>query len=118
MTIRLLAAFAAMSGVWLAASGTAAQQTPQPPPQPNSQMPPPVDRPGAFERQSQFEAGVWQNSLTQQATVITSPARLSRAERLAAMINEGKCAEAYQVALDEGDRRVARRINQICSLDR
>jgi hypothetical protein len=116
MTIRLLAAVAAMSGVWLAASGTAAQQTPQPPP--SSQTRTPIDRPGAFEQQSQFEAGVWQNSLTQQATVITSPARLSRAERLAAMINEGKCEEAYQLALDEGDRRVARRISQICSLDK
>ncbi|MBU1347077.1 MAG: hypothetical protein KKA16_09020 [Alphaproteobacteria bacterium] len=115
MTVRIFAAAAALAFASLAASAAAAQQTP--PAQPMAPQGVPIQRPGAFEQQSQFEASAWQNSLSQQAATITSPARMSRAERLAALINDGKCAEAHTIAVDEGDTRLARRISQLCSLD-
>lgn len=114
MIVRVLAAlgvFALAPEVALAAA--AIQQTPSQPP---IRAPQPR-RLSAFERQTALEGDIWRNSLSQQATVITSPARMSRAERLAEMINQGKCLEASQVAIDEGDRRLARRISQLCSLD-
>ena len=114
MTVRILAALALLILAPEAAfAAVAVQQTPAPPPV-RSPLP---RQPSAFERQMGLEGDVWRNSLTQQATVITSPARMSRAERLAELVNEGKCEEARQIAIDEGDRRLARRITQLCSLD-
>lgn len=113
MTVRILAAIALF-----AATPVAAQQT-QPPstPPPTPQGPMRLTNPSAFEQQTRLEGDIWRNSMSEQATVITSPARMSRAERLAALINEGKCEEAHAAALEEGDRRLARRIGQLCSLD-
>lgn len=112
MTLRIPALIAAV--VIPFASAAAAQQSP---PSQTPRAPVRTIQPSAFAQQSALEADIWRNSLSQQATVITSPARMSRAERLAAMINDGKCAEARQIAVDEGDRRLANRIAQLCSLE-
>lgn len=113
MTVRALTLISALL-IPLAASAAAAQQTP-----PSQPPRPPVRivQPSAFQQQTALEGDIWRNSLSQQATVITSPARMSRAERLAALINDGKCAEAHAIALAENDRRLARRISGLCSLE-
>lgn len=116
MTVRIIAVLAAMAIAPLAPSVAAAkvQETPS---TPMPQGPTRLTNPSAFEQQTRIEGDIWRNSMSEQATVITSPARMSRAERLAAMINEGKCEEAHAAAVEEGDRRLARRISQLCSLD-
>lgn len=112
MTIRIVVAIAVMA---LAPAAAIAQTQPPPPgpPQPTVF----VQRPGAFEQLAIMEGDIWRNSLSDQATVITSPARMNRAERLAVLVNAGRCPEARAIALQENDRRLARRISQICGLD-
>jgi hypothetical protein len=44
----------------------------------------------------------------------TSPARIDRAERAAALVDAGDCSGAQALAMQENDRRLARRIEQIC----
>lgn len=48
------------------------------------------------------------------AQVVASPRRIAPAERPVVLVNDGKCAEASEVALNEGDRRLARRIETVC----
>lgn len=48
-------------------------------------------------------------------TVVTSPARVARAERLADLVNAGRCAQAAMIARDERDDRLARRIEAVCT---
>lgn len=47
----------------------------------------------------------------------TSPARLRRAERVAALINAGDCAGAEALAVQERDRRLAGRVAEVCASD-
>lgn len=117
MTVRILAVAAALALASVTSTAVVAQDQPPPTPQPMPQGPMRLTNPSAFEQQTRIEGDIWRNSMSEQATVITSPARMSRAERLAAMINEGKCEEAHAVAVEEGDRRLARRISQLCSID-
>lgn len=42
-------------------------------------------------------------------------ARMDRAERLAALVNSGRCSDAYGIALTEGDHGMADRIISVCS---
>lgn len=46
-----------------------------------------------------------------------SPARMSRAERVAELINAGDCAGAYAMAREEGDRRLAHRVAGVCEIE-
>ncbi len=48
-------------------------------------------------------------------TVVTSPARVARAERLVDLVNAGQCARAEMIAREEGDTRLARRIETVCA---
>ncbi|MNT58309.1 hypothetical protein D3C72_1957360 [compost metagenome] len=41
--------------------------------------------------------------------------RLRRAQRLSSMINDGRCRDAYQLALEDGDRDMAQRIATVCA---
>lgn len=43
-----------------------------------------------------------------------SPARLSRAERIAELINARDCAGAHDLAMRENDRRLAHRVAEVC----
>ena len=40
---------------------------------------------------------------------------MERAERLAAMVNEGRCGDAFRTALNEGDPIMAQKIRAACS---
>jgi hypothetical protein len=53
----------------------------------------------------------------QAAVQNASPARMGRAERVAQMINDGNCTGAYALAREEGDRRLTRRVAEICEID-
>lgn len=53
----------------------------------------------------------------QAAVQNASPGRMSRAERVAQLINDGDCTGAYAMAKDEGDRRLASRVADICEID-
>jgi hypothetical protein len=44
--------------------------------------------------------------------------RMARAERLAALVNLGRCHEAHSVALAESDRAMADRIASVCRGER
>lgn len=48
-------------------------------------------------------------------SVVASPARVERAERLAELINSGQCGEASAIAREAGDRRMIRRIEAVCA---
>lgn len=47
----------------------------------------------------------------------TSPGRMSRAERIAELINTGDCAGAYALAREERDRRLAHRVAEVCEIE-
>lgn len=49
------------------------------------------------------------------SNTVQSPGRVERAERAAALINEGKCDEALTLARDARDQRLRRRIEAVCS---
>lgn len=54
------------------------------------------------------------NDRARQVLDNTSPARLDRAERVAVLLNGGDCTGAQALAVQENDRRLARRIGAIC----
>ncbi len=54
------------------------------------------------------------NDRTRQVLDNTSPARLDRAERVAALLDAGDCSAAQALAIQENDRRLARRVGTIC----
>lgn len=102
-----LASIGAMAGPALAQNPP---QTPSPPPRP-------VIEPRSYvENFREFEGDAWRNQMTRQATENVSPARADRANRLSAMINAGDCQGAHETAVEEGDRRMARRIAAACGL--
>lgn len=89
----------------------ATAQTPPPPS--------PVDPRGIYHDQMQSTPGIrrveserFNRALTANASV--SPARAARAERVAALINEGRCADAVALARSENDSRLARRAAAVC----
>lgn len=45
----------------------------------------------------------------------TSPERMARAERVATLLNDGKCADAAKLALNEGDQQLANAVGKVCS---
>ncbi len=45
---------------------------------------------------------------------VVAPRRMDRAERAAALINEGKCSEAVAFVRAERDRRLIRRVEELC----
>lgn len=85
-------------------------QTPPPPPSPPAV---PITH---FDGQSGVDRMQRENfsrAITNQVAG-ASPARANRAERVAALINAGKCTDAVALARDEGDRRLARRVETVC----
>lgn len=89
-----------------------AQTAPQP-------VPSPVDPRGLYHDQLQSTPGIrrveserFNRDLTANASV--SPARAGRAERVAVLINEGRCDDAVALARSENDRRLARRAAVVC----
>ena len=113
MIIRIVATVALLS-----ASSAAFAQDAQPQPLFSvQQIPPgqllPPRGPGMFDWQSHRDATL--TDLAQRRSVVASPARVSRAQRLAELINNGRCAEAHAVAADAYDARLARRVSEVCS---
>ncbi|MDY6924052.1 MAG: hypothetical protein SWI22_08850 [Pseudomonadota bacterium] len=73
---------------------------------------PPVIQPYDRMNPERMQAETFNRALTTQASV--SPARAARAERVAALINEGRCEDAVALARAENDRRLARRAETLC----
>jgi hypothetical protein len=49
-----------------------------------------------------------------EALKAASPERVARAERVAALLNEGKCKDAAMYALDQGDNEMAAKVANVC----
>ena len=78
--------------------------------------PPALLTPGTHGVNSIF-ADIHRQNLSErarQAVANTSPGRLNRADRAAALINAGDCPGALALALNERDRRLASRIAEVC----
>jgi hypothetical protein len=60
------------------------------------------------------ERETWRKEMTRRNRLVNDPARKARAERAAAMINLGQCAEAHQMAVDEQDTDMAATIKKAC----
>ena len=50
----------------------------------------------------------------QQALKNSAPERVARAEKVSALLNQGKCMDAAKLALDEGDKEMAAKVANIC----
>lgn len=106
--MRLIAAFTALG--LLAASAVAAQ-VPGQPVQPRTPQINNGARLGgsAAEYQRRIAANAIERQQDQEPT-----AQESLIERIAPLVAEGKCNEARQIARQEGDRAVSRRIGEVC----
>jgi hypothetical protein len=115
---------AVMSVVLAAAQSAVAQTSPPPafiPPPPSNSIPSGT-RPGygldemrtRLYREEAAAAVRKQKIAEQEALKTSSPERLARAERVAALLNQSRCADAAKLALDEGDQELANRVGQIC----
>ncbi|WP_396592706.1 hypothetical protein [Brevundimonas sp. R86498] len=84
----------------------------QPPPR---DLPPRDTSPAGHEaRGVQIEV---ERQMFDRMTRDISPVRLRRAEQAAALINAGDCAGARAFVLQQGDRRLADRVAEVCSAD-
>lgn len=113
---RIAVAFAA--ALVLAPAVSLAQTAP--PPTPAPAPPPPRNLTPSFASSSGVEGEIHRQNMdsrARQAVQNTSPGRMSRAERVAEMINAGDCAGAHALALAENDRRLARRVAQVCEIE-
>lgn len=72
---------------------------------------PPVIQPYDRLNPQRMEDETFQRTLNEQ---VVSPARAARAERVANLINEGRCDDAVALARSENDRRLARRAAIVC----
>ena len=124
-TLRLALA----AGLCAAATATAAQ-TPPPPQPPQPPPPPVVIAPGQLpfarpeNRTDSVQARVWfernrewaraRKRVEREALASASPERLARAERVAALLNEGRCRDAKAVAVAERDLQIAANVESLC----
>jgi len=84
--------------------------------------PPMTARPetGVYDMQSRIyreeaaEAARKQKIAEQKALAESPPDRIARAERVAALLNEGKCKDAAMYALDQGDKEMAAKVANVC----
>lgn len=53
-------------------------------------------------------------TMGQQRIVVTEK-RYQRANRVAALINKGQCAQAYDLAINERDNKLASRVSEVCA---
>lgn len=63
-------------------------------------------------------AGTWDelNRRTMGKPRMTVTAKqLDRANRVAGLINKGQCSDAYQLAVDEHDNKLAARVTEVCT---
>lgn len=116
MRTRFLGAATAMSVALIttmSAGAALAQQNP-PPGQPGSQPGPPP-RPEWVKPQDQtfnLEGEAWRRY--GEAAAQASAARKARAGQLAALVDAGKCDEAFEAAKADRDFVMARRVKQVC----
>ncbi len=107
--MRVIAIAIAMAGVLIPANPAAAQFA--------RATPPPIGNPmglNDLERARQQSYRNEPNSVIARQRAEAERIQMDRAERLATLVNEGKCGEAHQIALAERDVRMANRIAQVC----
>jgi len=88
---------------------------------PAARMPPTyyIDR-GFNESQTRLywkevsDAARAQKQIEGEVLKTASPERIARAERVAALLNEGKCKDAAMYALDQGDKEMAAKVANVC----
>ena len=66
-------------------------------------------------RNGGFENRVWDQSLTNHAMAKPNKVQMARAEQAADLINANRCNDAYKLALDNGDDRLARGVRRACA---
>lgn len=114
MSVRLSFALVAAA---LSGSSAFAQTTPPPRPQ----VLPPQER--TIRIPDQINGGLTRQAVLYRAQRESQEAELAqrnregmeRAERLAALVNQGQCRTAYDTAIAENDPMMARKIHQACS---
>jgi hypothetical protein len=65
-------------------------------------------------REQAAEAARKQKIAEKEALAAATPDRIARAERVAALLNEGKCKDAAMYALDQGDKEMAAKVANVC----
>ena len=107
----VITALSAFAGAAMAQSGP---RLPQMPAAPSAETP--GVRFDAFAGRDirDFERNRADMTRQREEAAAADPERVALAEQVAALVEEGKCAEARRVANEAGDRQMALRVRQTC----